>query len=81
MPIVGKKRINTMAKANPFYSNVVCTKFCGGKRALWHAHYKVLPSLSLNGVCGAGNTADNAIEDLAKQTRFLKRRESFGKVL
>lgn len=58
------------SKPVPFYYSVVVTKCHGGKRALWHARKDSYP-----GVCGAGNTADNAIRDLAKQINSWKGKE------
>lgn len=52
-----------MNKADPFYVGVVCEKIRGGKNTLWHAHKAGFDC------CGAGNTADNAIKDLAEQIR------------
>lgn len=51
-----------MVRLLPFYYDVTCTKFQGGKHALWHAKKPGHERLT-----GAGNTADNAIKDLQTQ--------------
>ena len=54
----------------PFYRKVTCNKVIGGKRRpLWQARHE-----NYQNVCGAGNTADNAIKDLAEQVRRYNRR-------
>ena len=50
-----------MAKKEPFFKQVTCTKIRGGKHSLLNAN------IFLCRFTGAGNTADNAIKDLQKQ--------------
>ena len=57
-------------KKQPFYRNVVCVKAQGGKRSLWHAYERVGNMID-SGIIGAGNTADNAIRDLAVQLKAV----------
>lgn len=65
-----------MAKQVPFYRTCTCNKVVGGKRPLWHARFtsEAFLGMTRNGFSGgepvgAGNTADNAIKDLAEQVR------------
>jgi hypothetical protein len=61
-------------KQQPFYRQVVCIKAQGGKHSHWSAYLREQyleacvggPSCSPT---GSGNTADNAIKDLAVQLR------------
>lgn len=46
-------------------TDLVCNKVRGGRRALWHAKHP-----TIEGITGAGNTADNAIKDFQKQYRM-----------
>lgn len=55
-------------KREPFFRKVVCVKAKGGKRPLWHARLNADNDF-VGSPCGAGNTADNAIKDLAKELR------------
>jgi hypothetical protein len=61
-----------------FYRQVYVTKVLGGKRSLWQARMNespIDPTYGLpSNVCGAGNTADNAIKDLAEQMRRFRAR-------
>jgi len=62
----------------PFYRKVIVTKCNGGKRTLWHARISELAKCEKeyagSHACGAGNTADNAIKDLAEQIRRWNKR-------
>ena len=62
----------------PFYRQVICTKALGGKHPLWHAHLRTeLVEYAVDRLAplctGAGNTADNAIRDLAVQLKARER--------
>jgi hypothetical protein len=59
----------TKAQKERFYDNVIINKVLGGKKALWQARHT---SSSVHSV-GAGNTADNAIKDLARQMSWAKK--------
>ena len=69
-----------MSDKIPFYHTCTANKVVGGKRTLWQAR---LTSEAFLGMCrnglsgsepvGAGNTADNAIRDLAEQVRRRNR--------
>lgn len=50
---------------------LVCVKFRGGRKPLWHALLSVNynRTVGMNGYVGAGNTADNAIKDYRKQAK------------
>ena len=53
----------------PFYVGVQVTKALGGKKPLWHARKSGVVSASgFSQLCGAGNTAENAIRDLQRQS-------------
>jgi len=53
----------------PSATKLLCQKFRGGKNALWHARHPMYR------ICGAGNTADNAIRDWQKQFRSLAKKK------
>ena len=59
----------TKAQKERFYDNVIINKVLGGKKPLWQARHVS----GLVRSVGAGNSAENAIKDLARQMSWAKK--------
>jgi hypothetical protein len=64
-----------MAIKTPGFKELIVRKVVGGKRPLWHARHPDYQGYG-NTICGAGNTADNAIADWQKQFRARMARDA-----
>ncbi len=60
----------------PFYHSVTCIKTRGGLKPAWQARTSNHIGL---GLCGKGNSADNAIKDLQRQISKIIKNDNGGK--